>query len=145
MKIICTIDNDILKKATEIVNKHYCDLSFLDRLIDSKFNHTSDDGYEVAKKIVACTKTFYIIPYTHWNPLSSTFGHFEDPNYRLNMRKINALNLKGRVKNIFHECCGHGNGYSHKGNYVTDYNKLTVPYLTAEIFGQYCEDLGLFK
>lgn len=142
MKIICTIDNDILKKATEIVNKHYCDLSFLDRLIDSKFNHTSDDGYEVAKKIVACTKTFYIIPYTHWNPLSSTFGHFEYPNYRLNMRKINALNLKGRVKNIFHECM-HGIGYSHKGNRVTEYNLGSVPYAASEIFVQYLEEIGV--
>ena len=144
MKIVNTINNEIIKEAVEIVNKHYKDEVFL-RGIErvNSFNHTKDRSIYVADKIRDCSKTFYVVPYTHWNRFSSTLGHFKDPNYRVNMRKANALDLKERVKNIFHECCGHGNGYSHKGNYVTAYNLETVPYKAAHIFGEYLEELGI--
>lgn len=143
MKIINTINNEIIKEAVGIVNHYYKDDLFLLKLLHLKFNHTEDHGAIVAQKIASNKKIFYVVPYVHWNRFSSTLGHFEDPNYRVNMRKVNALKLKERVKNIFHECCGHGNGYSHKGNYVTAYNLETVPFKAAEVFAQYLEDHGI--
>lgn len=143
MKIICNIENDVIKESVRIVNKHYKDEHFLFMIKHEKFNHTGDSGAVVATRIRLCDKNFYVIPYTHWNRFSAALGYFEDPNYRVNMRKVNALDLKERVKNIFHECCGHGNGYTHKGNYPTAYNMDTVPYKAAHIFGKYLEEYGI--
>lgn len=144
MKIICTIDNEAIKKAVEIVNLHYGDHDFLCRIAAVKsFNHTMDASEDVARKIRDCSEVFYVVPYRHWYPLSKTIGHFEKPNYRLNTWKLNSLTLTERVRNIFHECCGHGNGYSHKGNRITPYNKLTVPYLASDVFVDHLKSIGV--
>lgn len=142
MKIISQIDDVRIRKAVLLVTRYYKDDAFLDRINAEKFNHTKDFGGDVAYNIEQCQKTFYIIPYTHWNPFSRTLGHFENPNYIVNMRKINALTLKQRTENIFHECLGHGLGYGHKGNYVTAYNLETVPYKASRIFVEYLSEIG---
>lgn len=143
MKIISQINNDTIKKAAELVVKHHKDQHFLTSIKHESFKHTGDSGSIVSTKILLCDKTFYVIPYTHWNPFSATLGHFENPNYIVNMRKINALTLKERVANIFHECLGHGLDYSHKGNRVNAYNLETVPYKASQIFIDHLTELGI--
>lgn len=143
MKIISNVNNEVIKKAVELVNGHYKDDMFLLRLMNEKsFNHTKDTGEQIAKKIVACKSIFYVIPYTHWNPFSKTLGHFANPNYAVNMRKVNVLDIKERTANVFHECLGHGLGYSHKGNYLTDFNLGTFPYKGSKMFVEYLKDIG---
>lgn len=143
MKIITNVDNATIKQAASLVMGHYKDDMFLLRLMNEKrFNFTKDTGEQIAQRIVACKSIFYIIPYTHWNPFSKTLGHFENPNYIVNMRKVNALDLRERTKNVFHECLGHGLGYSHKGNRVTAFNLETFPYKGAEMFVQYLKEIG---
>lgn len=143
MKIINQINNDTIKRAVWLVNEHYQDSMFLLRLMNEKsFNYTKDSGAQIASRIARCNSKFYVVPYIHWNPFSKTLGHFESPNYIVNMRKVNALNLRERTKNVFHECLGHGLGYSHKGNYVTDFNLGTFPYKGSEMFVQYLVDIG---
>lgn len=143
MKIILNINNDTLRKAKDLVLDHYKDELFLLRIMNQRsFNHTKDSGEKIAQKIADCKSVFYIVPYTHWNPFSKTLGHFESPNYCVNMRKVNVLDLKERTENVFHECLGHGLGYSHKGNYVTAYNLETFPYKGAEMFVEYLTEIG---
>lgn len=144
MKIISNVDNETIKKAASLVVEHSQDELFLLRIMNtSSFNYTKDSGKQIAEKIANCKKVFYVVPYTHWNPFSKTLGHFEDPNYIVNMRKVNALDLKERTANIFHECLGHGLGYSHKGNYVTDFNLKTFPYKGSQIFVEYLIEFGI--
>lgn len=143
MKIISQINDEVIKKAASLVVDHAKDDLFLARIMQhGVFNHTPETGWLIAKKIANCQRVFYIVPYTHWNPFSKTLGHFEYPNYIVNMRKVNALTLKERTANIFHECLGHGLGYSHKGNYVTAYNLETFPYKGSQIFVEYLTDIG---
>jgi hypothetical protein len=142
MKIICTIDNEVIQKAVGIVNLHHKDFEFLSRVAKEIFCHTTGSGKEVANRIEASEKVFYIVPLKYWNPFSRMIGRFEDPNHQLNIRKLHTFTLESAVEHIFHENVGHGLGYGHDGNRVTKYNLETFPYKGARMFVEYCKDIG---
>ena len=127
--------------ASKLVMDHYTDSKFLEMLYDVKsFNHTDDNGYAVGRKLLLANALIVIKPYkTKW-PWSSVIAHAKNGTIYVNTRKLD-LPLEDRVANIMHEAL-HLLGYSHKGNRVTEYNKLTVPYLVSKMFSEYVMSLS---
>ena len=57
------------------------------------------------------------------------------------MRKIDDLELIGRVNNIMHEALHTKEwGYKHRGNHNNEFNHGTVPYKVGDLFQQYMEE-----
>lgn len=143
MRIYKRVNDPVVIKATVLVETYYDYPGFLKVIEDSKFTNTSDNGIAIADKIAQNNKEYFIDSFTSINPWSKSIGHFDKETYWLNSRKLHALNLEERTANIFHEICGHGNGYQHKGNRVTVYNLETVPYKASRLFVRFLKEKGL--
>jgi hypothetical protein len=141
MKFNIFIANETILKAANLVTEHYDDDMFFALLMKEKsFNNTSDDGHDVARKIVKSCLTMNVKAYKTFSPWSNVIGYASKDTIYCNSRKFD-LALKDRTANFMHEPL-HLLGYSHKGNRVTEFNKGTVPYKVAEIFVAYLVSIG---
>lgn len=141
MKIINETSNENIRKACAIVLKHYKDDEFLKMVkeIDT-FNYTSDPGIIVAHKIQSFNGEVRISSYRPFWRWSKAIAYEKNDVVYFN-EYIDAPVLD-RVETIAHEIY-HAIGYSHKGNYVNQFNISTVPYLCANLFKKYVsEKLG---
>ena len=140
MKIINEVNNETVREACRLVQEHFKDVALKELFRDLKFNHTSNHGADIYFNTFDFNQTVYIKPYRTFSPWSSVIGHAKGNTIYVNTRKLD-LPLKDRVENIRHEIF-HLQGYSHKGNRVTEYNLKTVPYLGANLFVKYLESIG---
>lgn len=138
MKIICELSHYTTRQACDIVEKHCMDSAFYFLVLKERFNMA---GTEEIVRRLKVPKTFYVKSYTVWNPFSRVIGHFDGDTCYLNTRKMERP-LQDIVETIFHECLGHGIGFSHNGNYVTQYNLKTWPFKGANMFVKYCKSIG---
>ena len=143
MKIINEVNHETIREACRLVGTSFKNNDFLNSLLDVTFNFTTENGYEVAKNTEVFEGTVYVKPYKTFSPFSKVIGYAKGNTIYINTRKLD-LPLKDRVENLRHECF-HIQGYSHKGNRVTEYNLKTVPYLGANLFVKYLESTGRFK
>lgn len=134
------IDDKTIYEAARLVVNHSVDRKFLEKVSAIKnFNHTNDNGIDVALKLRVFNPTIIIRPYTTANPWSKVIGYAQGNVIFVNTRKLD-LPLNNRVENFMHEAL-HVMGYSHSGNSVTTYNLGTVPYKIAALFREYIEEL----
>ncbi len=140
MKFTIELQNETIRKAAELVMRHYNDKEFLTLLYVEKFLHTSHDGFTIAHNVRNAKLGMTIKPYKTFSPWSNVIGYATGNTIFVNTRKLD-LPLKDRVENLFHEPM-HLLGYSHKGNRVNAYNLQTVPYKAAAIFVKYLESIG---
>ena len=140
MKIINEVSNEIVRQACGLVQLHFKDKGLKDFFSDVKFNHTDDYGLDVYWNTFDFNQIVYVKPYTSLSPWSKVIGYATDNTIYINTRKLD-LPLKDRVENIRHEIF-HLQGYSHKGNRVTEYNLRTVPFKGANLFVKYLESIG---
>lgn len=135
MKITNLTKDENLKQAIAIVIKHYKDDEFLKqvRAIDF-FNHTTDSGFEVARKIQTFDGTITLKMYRPWNPWTKANAYRSGNVIYFNDRK--SFNVIDYAVTIYHEFC-HVLGYGHKTNYVTKYNLGTVNYRISIMFAEY--------
>ena len=135
------MDDKTIHQAAALVKKHYNDLVFLKNVAQiESFNFTRDKGIDVAHKINESEITMNIKSYRTWSPFSKVIGHAKGDTIFINTRKLD-LSLEDRIENLFHEYL-HLLGYSHKGNYVNEFNNGTVPFKVARIFSVYVISLG---
>jgi hypothetical protein len=139
MKIINEVNNETVRQACGLVQLHFKDKDLKDFFNDVKFNHTEDYGLDVHWNTFDFNKIVYVKPYTSLSPWSKVIGYATDNTIYINTRKLD-LPLKDRVENIRHEIF-HLQGYSHKGNRITEFNLKTVPYLGANLFVKYLESI----
>lgn len=139
MKIINEVNNETVRQACGLVQLHFKDKDLVDFFNDVKFNHTEDYGLDVYWNTFDFNKIVYVKPYTSLSPWSKVIGYARDNTIYINTRKL-GLPLKDRIENIRHEIF-HLQGYSHKGNRVTEFNLKTVPYLGANLFVKYLESI----
>ncbi len=135
---MCEVNHYDTRMACDIVEKHCMDFAFFDMIHLEKFNMA--DTSEIIRSL-KIPKTFTVVSYTTWNPFSKVIGHSEGEICYLNTRKMERP-LQDIVETLFHECLGHGLGFSHKGNTVTQYNLNTWPYRGANLFVKYCKSIG---
>jgi hypothetical protein len=140
MKIINEVNNETIRQACGLVQLHFKDKDLEDFFNDVKFNYTTNNGNDVCWNSLNFEETVYVKPYTSLSPWSKVIGYATDNTIYINTRKLD-LPLKDRIENIRHECY-HLQGYSHKGNKVTEFNLKTVPYLGANLFVKYLESVG---
>jgi hypothetical protein len=140
MKIINEVNNETVRQACRLVQDNFFSDGFLISLEDKKFNYTDDDFFDITKNTKSFNKTVYVKPYTSLSPWSKVIGYATDNTIYINTRKLN-LPLKDRIENIRHEIF-HLQGYSHKGNRVTEFNLKTVPFKGASLFVKYLESVG---
>jgi hypothetical protein len=140
MKIINEVDHETVREACRLVENHFKDWEFCERIKDTKFNHTSQNGEMISQETFYFKKTVHVKPYKTFSPWSKVIGYAQGNTIYINTRKLD-LPLKDRVENIRHEIF-HLQGYAHKGNRVTEYNLKTVPYLGANLFVKYLESIG---
>lgn len=140
MKIISEINNKTIQESVQLVLTHYKDAGFRDIIAHARFNHTNDSGLDIYWKTFDFYQIVYIKAYTTFSPWSSVIGYAKGNTIYVNTRKLH-LPLKDRVENIRHEIF-HLQGYSHKGNRVTEYNLKTVPFKGAALFVKYLESIG---
>ena len=143
MKILCEVNDPIVRKACHIVETHYHDAEFGELLKSVSFNHTALTGGTafLQYKIQLDGVVVKVVPYQTFNPWSNVIGYAQDETIFVNTRKL-SLPLIDRVENIFHEST-HIAGFSHKGNRVTEYNLKTFPYLAASIFTKFLKSKGI--
>ena len=135
------IQDEKIKLGAYYVFRHYSDDKFLNRIrAVEKFNHTELNSYDVAYTIEfgLLKKQIEIRPYKSVNPWSKAIAYAKDDKIFINTRK--KFGVLDRVETIFHESM-HLIGFSHDGNFVTDYNLKTVPYLAANIFANYIKEI----
>jgi hypothetical protein len=140
MKIINEVNNETVREACRLVQEHFKDDAIKELYRDLKFNHTTSFGMDIYWNTYDFSQTVYVKPYKTFSPFSKVIGHAKGNTIYVNTRKL-GLPLKDRVENIRHEIF-HLQGYSHKGNRVTEYNLKTVPYLGANLFVKYLESIG---
>lgn len=141
MKIINEVNNETVREACRLVQAHFRDEKYyFEVYIQERFNHTKQSGREINKSTDTFNETVYVKPYTTFSPWSKVIGYAKGNTIYVNTRKLD-LPLKDRVENIRHEIF-HLQGYSHKGNRVTEYNLKTVPFLGANLFVKYLESIG---
>lgn len=140
MKIINEVNNETVREACRLVQENFRDPNFLLILVDTQFYHTTDWGRLIANNTTMFNHVVYVKPYKTWSPFSKVIGYAKNNTIYINTRKLD-LPLKDRVENIRHEIF-HLQGYSHKGNRVTEYNLKTVPFLGANLFMKYLESIG---
>jgi hypothetical protein len=141
MKFNIKMDDKVIHEAAALVEKHYIDSGFLRRIGEiQKFSYTVKKGFDVVSSLQASSVVMTIAPYkTKW-PWSKVIGYASGNTIYVNTRKLD-LPLKDRTINFLHESL-HALGYSHKGNTNNAFNRGTVPYKVAEIFGKYLESIG---
>lgn len=132
-------DKTILE-AVRLVTMHFKDSEYFKTLRGVIFNHTKDDALFIEENTMALDKIVYVKPYKTFSTWSKVIGYAQGNTIYVNTRKLD-LPLKDRIENIRHEIF-HLQGYSHKGNRVTEYNLKTVPYLGANLFVKYLESIG---
>lgn len=140
MKIINEVNNETVREACRLVQEHFTDKDFAVMLRRVKFNHTHENGSDIEVNCYSFFKTVYVKPYKTFSPFSKVIGYAKNNTIYINTRKLD-LPLKDRIENIRHEIW-HLQGYSHKGNRVTQYNLKTVPFLGANLFVKYLESIG---
>lgn len=132
-----------IEEARLLVLKHIHDDYFLATLMQKdKFNHTSDTGLMIAKKLAEFSDSIYLRQYRPWNPFTKAIAYAKLPNIYFNSRKL--FPVLDRAETIIHELC-HCLGYSHRGNYNNEYNRGTVPYAVSRMFREYIESIKLQK
>lgn len=142
MKFNIFMTDERIHQAAALVEKHYKDNDFLNRIRGVKsFNFTTDTGEVVASKILSSDLTMNIRPYkTKW-PWSKAIGYAAGNTIYVNTRKLD-LPLADRVNNFFHEPL-HLIGYSHNSNNKASGDSLeSVPYKCGKIFSEYVMSLG---
>lgn len=139
MKIINQTKDDNVRKACEIVINHFKDDAFLKRVkeIDS-FNYTNDPGIVVAHRIQCFNGEITIRSYRPWFRWTKAIGY--EKNGVIYINEYIKLPVLDRVENLYHEII-HSVGYSHKGNYVNEFNLQTAPYLVANMFKNYIQEI----
>jgi len=140
MRFNIHMDNKTIHEAAALVEKHFKDTQFLLNISSEVFFNTKDSGHIVASKINQSDLTMNIVPYKTKLPWSKAIGYASGNTIYVNIRKLD-LPLRDRCNNFIHELC-HLLGYSHKGNYVTEYNLNTVPYKIGSLFEEYLESIG---
>jgi hypothetical protein len=142
MKIYILTDNTTIEMAAHLFAKYYNDYRFLEYLRTVPyFNHTTDNGSIVAKKLKNANIEILIREYKPLWRWSKAIGYATfDKEKNLGTVFVNTykidLPLYERVNNLMHESL-HMLGYSHKGNSKTTYNLKTVPYKVGAIFEGY--------
>lgn len=128
-----------IEKASLIFMKHFKDEEFLKRVrLVASFSHADSSGSEVAYYIATAKGSVYLRHVKPKNPFTKMIAHAELPNIYFNSYK--QMHWIERVETICHEVM-HLLGYSHDGNFATEYNLKTVPYLVAEMFKEYVSEL----
>lgn len=140
LKIINEVNNETVREACRLAQEHFRDAALKELFRGVKFNHTNSFGMDIYWNTYDFKETVYVKPYKTFSPWSKVIGYAKDNTIYVNTRKID-LPLKDRVENLRHEIF-HLQGYSHKGNRVTEYNLKTVPYLGANLFVKYLESIG---
>lgn len=143
MKILCEINDPVIKRACYLVETHYADYEFGELLKGVSFNYTplTGDAVFLTYKKELDGRIVKVTPYQTWNPWSAVVGYAQDDTIFVNTRKL-YLPLADRVENIFHETT-HLAGFSHKGNRVNEFNLKTVPYQSASLFVNFLKSKGL--
>jgi hypothetical protein len=135
------LQDDKVRLAAAYVNLHHKDRKFLERVraVD-KYNHTNIHPIDVGNMIEFNLRNYEIdiVGYKPLNPWSKAIGYAKGKTIYINERK--SFDIFDRAETIFHETM-HILGFSHKGNFVTEYNLKTVPYLTANIFVNYLKEI----
>ena len=138
MIIKCEVDNEIVKKACELVEMHYKDEEFLKVMDSTTFNMP---GMKYSYVVKNSSIEISVKSYRTRNPFSSVVGYFDGKTIWVNTRKID-MPLEDRTANIWHEL-SHAMGWQHKGNRVTEFNLKTVPYLGSKLFVDYLKQKGV--
>jgi len=124
-------DNYKLKVAADMVPRFFEQLKVVD--LPMTFNHTKDrcgDVYLKIKRVDSLLIT--VTTYRPWNPWTKAIAYAQNNTIYVNERKLNSLEIADYVGNFCHETM-HLLGYQHKGNYVTEYNLRTVPYVIGSL------------
>lgn len=140
MRIINEVNHETVREACRLVQEHFIKDEFLLMLYPLNFQYTKESGATIAWNTHEFSQTVYVKPYKTFSPWSKVIGYAKGNTIYVNTRKLD-LPLKDRVENLRHEIF-HLQGYSHKGNRVTEYNLKTVPYLGANLFVKYLESIG---
>lgn len=134
------LNDEKIEAAARLLAFHYRDYKWLEKLRTiPSFNHTTHSGNHVAEALYDCQILIEIRPYKSKWPWSKAIGYARGNTVWVNTRKLD-LPLKDRVSNFMHEAL-HLLGYSHNGNYVTEYNNGTVPYKVGDMFADYVMEL----
>jgi len=130
------INDPTINQAALLFMRHYRDSEFLD-LVESvqSFNHTRDNGKDVALNLSDAVLEITLKEYKTFNPWSAAIAYAEKKTIYFNARKKNQT-VVDRCETIMHEAL-HLLGYSHRGNKPDSYNLGSVPYKVGMMFGRY--------
>jgi hypothetical protein len=124
-------DNLNLKIATSLTSSFFEQLSVKD--LPEYFNHTDHSPAQVVEQINIYTGSqFTVEEYKPWNRFTKAIGHAQYPKIYVNYYKMDKMFASDFVQLLAHETM-HLIGYKHKGNYVTQYNLKTVPYVIGSL------------
>lgn len=125
---------DLVRVANCVKQKQ----AFYDELSSTEFTQNNGKtSKQIADEIrLASAK---IETFTYWNPLSKMIAENAQPDrVRLNSRK-HPRAIGDMVETLFHEPT-HNLGYFHNGNYNTEENRKTVPYMVGAIARKHVGD-----
>jgi len=135
-------DNLNLKIATSLTSSFFDQLEAKD--LPEYFNHTDHSPAQVIEEIktisgvhrygiqVVPPRTFTVEEYKPWNRFTKAVGYAKYPKIYVNHYKMDKMFASDFVQLLAHETM-HLIGYKHKGNYVTQYNLKTVPYVIGSL------------
>ena len=138
------LNDQTIIKAASIVHEHCCDTEFLDLIKEvPQFNDTPFKSDMVAKIL----RDIYFLEVTIklYRPAWYWTKAIARADYDKKLIEFNAykkMELADRIETIFHECC-HVIGFVHTGNYVTEHNLRTVPFLASNIFVNYLKSTSI--
>lgn len=118
---------DLVRVANCVKQKQ----AFYDEVTSTEFTRTNGKtSKQIADEIrLASVK---IETFTYWNPMSKMIAVNAQPDrVRLNSRK-HPRAIEDMIETVYHEPT-HNLGYFHNGNYNTEDNRKTVPYMVGSI------------
>lgn len=125
---------DLVRVANCVKQKQ----AFYDEVASAEFTRTNG---KTSKQIADDTRLVYakIEVFTYWNPMSKMIAENAQPDrVRLNSRK-HPRAIEDMIETLFHEPM-HNLGYFHNGNYNTEENRKTVPYMVGAIARKHIGD-----
>lgn len=106
------------------------------------FNHTLETGpivYLTIRQVLdsGVQGVFHVTEYSPWNRWTRAIAYAKNGTIFINKYKLPQLEIADYVGNFAHETM-HLLGYTHRGNYVNDYNLKTVPYIVGALAEAWC-------
>jgi len=146
MRILNLTNDDTIQKACYLLIRHCTDDEFL-RMIGNMpfFNHTDMTPLQVSHEMEALQDLRVVIspwkPFWIWTKAIAR-ADYKNSIIHVNMR-ING-SVQDRVETLMHEAL-HLIGFVHDGNYISQYNLSSVPYLGATIFIKHLKNIGVLE